>query len=147
MCIGFYFDKYRPFATGVSLSGSGVGVFFFRPMIVYFFMQVPINKQENWRQFMEYEAFLLLTTFILIFFFVAPRAVKFYHVDHQPKCVQFESSSSEEESDQEVKIHFFSQSFANLLNISASLRRKTYQSIDVEVKAKLIQFFLLNFQK
>lgn len=37
--VGFYFEKWRALATGISMCGSGVGTFLFAPLSTYFISQ------------------------------------------------------------------------------------------------------------
>lgn len=41
--VGYYFDKYRAFATGIAVCGSGIGTFVFAPMATY------LVKEYSWR--------------------------------------------------------------------------------------------------
>lgn len=41
--VGYYFEKWRALATGISLCGSGIGTFIFAPLTEYFL------KQQGWR--------------------------------------------------------------------------------------------------
>lgn len=41
--VGYYFDKYRAFATGIAVCGSGIGTFVFAPMATY------LVNEYSWR--------------------------------------------------------------------------------------------------
>ena len=57
ICIGYYFDKYRPMAVGIATAGTGFGTFFIAPLV---HLIVDENKPRHWNKFMLCESLVLL---------------------------------------------------------------------------------------
>ncbi|XP_034102187.1 uncharacterized protein LOC117566752 [Drosophila albomicans] len=78
LIIGYYFERYRPIASGFSCSGAGAGIFLFsiaNSLLVVKF---------GWRNTIRFQVILiLLITFMaLAYLEVAPTPVGFLHNDH-----------------------------------------------------------------
>lgn len=59
LTVGYYFEKWRALATGISLCGSGVGTFVFAPLNSYFL------NEFGWRQTLLIQAAIILICILL----------------------------------------------------------------------------------
>lgn len=75
LVIGYYFDKHRPIANGVSCSGAGAGITIFSYMNYYLLPQI------GWRNTIRLYATLLIIVFFISFSYVevAPTRVGTLH--------------------------------------------------------------------
>ncbi|CAE1141972.1 unnamed protein product [Acanthosepion pharaonis] len=63
VCVGFYFEKRRAFATGLAVCGAGVGTFIFAPLTQF------LLEKYNWKGAVLIESGLMLNCIICGLFF------------------------------------------------------------------------------
>jgi MFS family permease len=72
LCIGYYFDKYRPLAMGFSTSGTGFGTFFLAMLINLF---IDENDSHHWNSFICGEATFLICMAFVVLLAAKPKSV------------------------------------------------------------------------
>ncbi|XP_075167416.1 tarag [Haematobia irritans] len=64
LIIGYYFEKYRPIANGLSCSGAGVGI------MIFAYMNNVLVRRLGWRYLMRLHVGFLLLVFLMVLTYV-----------------------------------------------------------------------------
>ena len=64
LIIGYYFDKFRPIANGISCSGAGAGI------MIFSYMNSVLVPDLGWRNLMRVHVGFLLIVLLMAFTFV-----------------------------------------------------------------------------
>lgn len=75
ICLGYHFDKYRPFAYGIATSGSGAGTIAVFPLIRLILGHKP-DDQTRWREVMKSYAIVLSFCIFLSILAAKPKTVR-----------------------------------------------------------------------
>jgi len=96
LIIGYYFERYRPIASGFSCSGAGAGI------IIFSITNSLLALSIGWRNTIRVQVILILLIFFvaLAYLEVAPTPVGVLHHDHM-------SSTSSKEYYGNFYVHYF----------------------------------------
>lgn len=79
VCVGFYFEKRRAFATGLAVCGAGVGTFIFAPLTQF------LLEKYNWKGAVLIESGLMLNCIICGLFFRSLPGMEGSQKENPPK--------------------------------------------------------------
>ena len=134
LCTGFFFDKYRPIATGLASSGSGAGIFAIEKVINNIILKHAEGDPDHWRQFMRCEAIFLICCLIPVFLFRSPSAQKLKAEVDDTNFVKktrlddlVDDLSSSEDDSLQVKI--FSMGRPSMISRNSNLSFNKYPTI------------------
>lgn len=74
ICVGYHFDKYRPFALGIATSGTGAGTFAMEPFINWIIAD-SLENAGHWKLFMKWESVVLMTGMVMSLFAAKPKTL------------------------------------------------------------------------
>lgn len=102
ICIGYHFDKYRPFAYGIATSGSGAGTIAIFP-ILKMILGHNANNQTQWREIMKCYSIILSFCLLLSLLAAKPNTVKIIQSSEQSSLMSDDDSSDDDVSTFSVK--------------------------------------------
>ncbi|CAO1362733.1 unnamed protein product [Diamesa hyperborea] len=94
ICIGYHFDKYRPFAYGIATSGSGAGTIAIFP-ILKLILGHNSNDQTQWREIMKSYSIILSFCLLLSLLAAKPNTVRIIQSNDQNSSTDDDSSDDD----------------------------------------------------
>lgn len=95
ICLGYHFDKYRPFAYGIATSGSGAGTIAVFPLIRLILGHKP-DDQTRWREVMKCYAIVLSFCIFLSILAAKPKTVRIKQSSPRPSSAIDDNSSDDD---------------------------------------------------
>lgn len=76
ICLGYHFDKYRPFAYGIATSGTGAGTIAIFPIVSFILGHSDDNDPSHWRGILRCYSIILAFCMLLSLLAAKPKSIK-----------------------------------------------------------------------